>query len=217
MGTREANSVCRATVSPECIDSYNKLKLDKVYKYIVFKLSDDNRQIVVEEASADKDWDSFRETLINATTKSKSVCTSQPTDSMWQPYSSCFDRVLSARDPATLFTTSNTSLPRAKEHGTKHLTGKHVNAAAKSIIGTRLPSSPGRQMMLVSWPVSPETLADPLRSLLTLLQAKMVYASSKEALKRSLPGIAVELQANDSDDIEFDSVLKTVSKGLAGK
>jgi len=45
----------------------------------------------------------------------------------------------------------------------------------------------------------------------------MVYASSKEALKRSLPGIAHELQANDADDIEFDSVLKTVSKGLAGK
>lgn len=48
-------------------------------------------------------------------------------------------------------------------------------------------------------------------------QAKMVYASSKEALKRSLTGIATELQANDADDIEFDSVLKTVSKGLAGK
>ena len=43
----------------------------------------------------------------------------------------------------------------------------------------------------------------------------MVYASSKEALKRSLNGIATELQANDSDDIEHDTVLKTVSKGLA--
>jgi hypothetical protein len=43
----------------------------------------------------------------------------------------------------------------------------------------------------------------------------MIYASSKEALKRSLTGIAVELQANDPDDIEYDSVLKIVSKGLA--
>lgn len=50
-----------------------------------------------------------------------------------------------------------------------------------------------------------------------LKQAKMVYASSKEALKRALTGLATELQANDADDIEFDSVLKTVSKGLAGK
>ena len=43
----------------------------------------------------------------------------------------------------------------------------------------------------------------------------MIYASSKEALKRSLNGIATELQANDKDDIEYDTVLKTVSKGLA--
>lgn len=48
-------------------------------------------------------------------------------------------------------------------------------------------------------------------------QAKMLYASSKEALKRTLTGLATEMQANDSDDIEFDTVLKTVSKGLAGK
>lgn len=44
----------------------------------------------------------------------------------------------------------------------------------------------------------------------------MVYASSKEALKRSLNGIATELQANDNDDVEYDTVLKVVSKGLAG-
>ena len=44
----------------------------------------------------------------------------------------------------------------------------------------------------------------------------MVYASSKEALKRSLTGISTELQANDNDDIEYDTIIKTVSKGLAG-
>lgn len=43
----------------------------------------------------------------------------------------------------------------------------------------------------------------------------MIYASSKDALRRSLTGIASELQANDPDDIEFDSILKTVSKGQA--
>lgn len=43
----------------------------------------------------------------------------------------------------------------------------------------------------------------------------MVYASSKEALKRSLTGIATELQANDADDIEYDTVIKAVSKGTA--
>lgn len=63
----------RATVSPECIEAYNKLKLDKKYKYVIFKLSDDYKEIVVEEASDDKDWENFREKLINATAKSKSV------------------------------------------------------------------------------------------------------------------------------------------------
>lgn len=44
----------------------------------------------------------------------------------------------------------------------------------------------------------------------------MIYASSKEALRRSLTGIAFELQANDQDDIEYDTIIKQVSKGLAG-
>lgn len=44
----------------------------------------------------------------------------------------------------------------------------------------------------------------------------MVYASSKDALKRALSGIAVEIQANDGDDIEESSILAKVSKGLAG-
>lgn len=46
-------------------------------------------------------------------------------------------------------------------------------------------------------------------------QPKMIYASSKEALRRSLTGIATELQANDPDDIEYDTIVKTISKGLA--
>lgn len=40
----------------------------------------------------------------------------------------------------------------------------------------------------------------------------MMYASSKEALKRSLNGIAADLQANDSDDIEFDTIVQKVSR-----
>lgn len=48
---------------------------------------------------------------------------------------------------------------------------------------------------------------------LLLLQPKMLYSSSKDALRRSLNGIAAELQANDEDDIEHESVLKAVAKG----
>ena len=44
------------------------------------------------------------------------------------------------------------------------------------------------------------------------LMPKMMYSSSKDALKRSLNGIAAELQANDEDDIEWDSLINRVSK-----
>jgi cofilin len=62
-----------ANVSQECITAFNELKLNKKYKYIIYKLSDDYKEIVVEEASDDKDWDNFREKLNSATSKSKSV------------------------------------------------------------------------------------------------------------------------------------------------
>ena len=76
----------------------------------------------------------------------------------------------------------------------------------------RLPSLRGLQMMLVSRYVSEQPSR---RSWLTIPQPKMVYASSKDALKRALNGIATEFQANDEEDIEYGSVLKKVSKGGA--
>jgi len=146
-------------VSPECVTAYNDLKLSKKFKYIVYKLSDDNRQIVVEEASADKDWENFRQKLINATSKSKSGAVGKG------PRYAVYD----------------------------------VEYALASGEGSR------NKITFIAW--SPDDAG---------VMAKMVYASSKEALKRALTGIATELQANDADDIEWNSVLKTVSKGLAG-
>lgn len=60
------------------MSSWNDLKLSKKYKFIIFKLSDDLKQIVVEEASDNKDWETFREKLLNAKTVSKTVCHSPP-------------------------------------------------------------------------------------------------------------------------------------------
>ncbi|KAB5582600.1 cofilin/tropomyosin-type actin-binding protein [Coniochaeta sp. 2T2.1] len=149
-----------ATVSQECVTAYNELKLSKKYKYIIYKLSDDNKQIVVDEASDDKDWENFRQKLIHATTKSKSGQVGKG------PRYAVYD----------------------------------VEYQLASGEGVR------NKITFIAW--SPDDAG---------VMAKMVYASSKEALKRALTGIATELQANDGDDIEFDSVLKTVSKGLAGK
>lgn len=41
----------------------------------------------------------------------------------------------------------------------------------------------------------------------------MMYSSSKESLKRSLNGIAVDIQANDADDIEQDTIVKRAMTG----
>jgi hypothetical protein len=147
-----------ASVAPDCITAYNDLKLSKKYKYIVYKLSDDYKTIEVEEASADKDWDNFREKLINATSKSKSGAVGKgPRYAVYD-----FEYNLASGD------------------------------------GVR------NKLTFIAW--SPDDAG---------IQPKMVYASSKEALKRALTGIATELQANDADDIEHDTILKTISKGTA--
>lgn len=49
------------------------MKLAKKIKFIIYKLSDDYKEIVVEESSENGDWDTFREKLINAQTKNKMV------------------------------------------------------------------------------------------------------------------------------------------------
>ena len=55
------------SVSPECVSAFNELKLGKgTIKYIIFKLSDDYKQIVVEETSSDSDWEKFQSKLMNA-------------------------------------------------------------------------------------------------------------------------------------------------------
>jgi len=41
----------------------------------------------------------------------------------------------------------------------------------------------------------------------------MMYSTSKEAIKRALNGLAVDVQANDPDDIEYDTIIQRVIKG----
>ncbi|KAI0205624.1 cofilin [Astrocystis sublimbata] len=147
-----------ATVSQECITAFNELKLAKKHKYIIFKLSDDNREIVIEDASSDPDWEVFREKLIKATSKTKTGAVSK--GPRYAVYDFEYDL--------------------ASGEGSRN------------------------KITFIAW--SPDDAG---------VMPKMVYAASKEGLKRALNGVAIELQANDADDIEHSSVLKVVSKGLA--
>lgn len=62
------------SVAPDCIAKFNELKLNKKLKFIIYKLSDDYKEIVIEETSDNGDWDVFREKLLSAQSKSKTVC-----------------------------------------------------------------------------------------------------------------------------------------------
>ncbi|KKY37330.1 putative cofilin [Diaporthe ampelina] len=148
-----------ATVNEECVSTWNDLKLSKKHKYIIFKLSDDLKEIVVEHTSDNKDWEEFRSRLVNAKTVSK--------------------------------------------------TGQEGIGPRYAVYDFEYSLSSGEgdrnKLTFIAW--SPDDAG---------IKSKMVYASSKDALKRALSGIAVEIQANDADDIEHDSILAKVSKGMAG-
>jgi len=144
------------SVAPECISAFNELKLNKKIKYIIYKISDDWKEIVVEETSTDGDWSSFREKLINAKSKDRK--------------------------------------------GKEGIGGRYavfdVSYNLESGEGTR------SKITFISW--CPDDAPQ---------YPRMMYSSSKEAIKRALNGLAADIQANDADDIEWDSILTRVSKG----
>jgi len=147
-----------AGVSEECVKVYNELKLGKALKYIIYKLSDDNKNIVIEEASKSKNYESFRQKLIHATSKGKNGA--EVIGPRYAVYD--FEYQLASGD------------------------------------GIR------NKLTFIAW--SPDDAP---------IGPKMVYASSKDALKRSLTGLGAEVQANDADDIEWETIIKVISKGLA--
>ena len=65
---RPANNTASTSVSvaPDCVSKFNELKLGKSIKYIIYKLSDDYKEIVVEDSSSDPDWETFQSKLMDA-------------------------------------------------------------------------------------------------------------------------------------------------------
>ncbi|KAK6458754.1 uncharacterized protein RJT20DRAFT_123820 [Scheffersomyces xylosifermentans] len=62
----------------------------------------------------------------------------------------------------------------------------------------------GKRSKIVFFTWSPDTA--PIRS-------KMVYASSKDALRRALNGVASDVQGTDFSEVAYESVLEKVSRG----
>jgi len=63
----------RVTVTQECIEAFNDLKLGKKTKYIIYKLSDDLKEIMVEDRGDNGDWEYFREKVVKSQSKGKNV------------------------------------------------------------------------------------------------------------------------------------------------
>lgn len=62
----------------------------------------------------------------------------------------------------------------------------------------------GKRSKLVFYQWSPDTAS---------IRAKMVYASSKDALRRALNGISADVQGTDFSEVAYESVLERVSRG----
>ncbi|KAJ9051499.1 cofilin [Entomophthora muscae] len=131
-------------VNQECLDLFQDLKLKHSYKYIIYKISADNTEIVVENSSTDADYETFVSAL---------------------PEADCRYAVYDFE-----YTT---------EEGGKR-----------------------NKICFFTW--APDNAK---------IKSKMLYASSQIALKKSLNGIAVEIQGTDFSEVDYESVLSKVSRG----
>jgi len=134
------------SVNPECATAFNDIKLGHKFRYIIYALTEDLRQIrVLKTAPPDSTFDQFVDELKEAETER-------------QCRYAIFDAIYKLKDG---------------QNRTK--------------------------LVFFLW--SPEAAT---------VKQKMVYTSSKDALKRALVGIGKEVQACDYGDLEWSSVLEVL-------
>jgi cofilin len=132
------------SVQQDCVTAFNDIKLGHKFRYIVYSLTDDLKQIrVLKLAPPGSTYEEFVEDMKEA--EDKRECRY-----------AIFDAVYKLKDG---------------QNRTK--------------------------LVFFLW--SPENATT---------KQKMVYTSSKDALKRALVGVGKEVQANDHGDLEWSSVLE---------
>ncbi|KAI8341481.1 hypothetical protein BC941DRAFT_417005 [Chlamydoabsidia padenii] len=130
-------------VNPDCMEFYQELKLRKKYKYIIFKLSDDFKEIIVESTAETSTYDEFVAKL--------------PAE---EPRYAVYD--FDYEKPGE-----------------------------------------GQRNKITFFAWTPDNAK---------IRQKMVYASSKEALRRQLVGFAIEIQGTDFSEVDYDTVLDKASR-----
>lgn len=133
----------------DCISSYKDLKLSRKYRYLVYRISDDAKQITIEKTASPSDHTSAR---------------------------AAYDAFVG-------------ELPKED--------------CRYAVFDYEYEKAPGEGMrskiVFVAW--SPDVAK---------VKSKMLYASSKDALRKKLEGIATEVQATEPGEIAYEAVLEKV-------
>ncbi|KAI8089676.1 uncharacterized protein BX664DRAFT_333627 [Halteromyces radiatus] len=131
------------SVNPQCLELYQEFKLRKKYKYIIFKLSDDLSEIVVENSAETGTYDDFLQKL--------------PAD---EPRYAVYD--FDYEKPGE-----------------------------------------GQRSKITFYSWIPDTAK---------VRQKMLYASSKDAIRKQLIGLAIEIQGTDFSEVDHETVLEKASR-----
>ncbi|KAF9358296.1 cofilin [Mortierella sp. AD094] len=136
------SSASGVQADPDCVASFQELKLGKKFKYIIFKLSDDHKSIIVEKKAETATYDEFLEHLPEK-------------ECRWAVYDFDYKTSEGDRNKIVFYTWAPT------------------NAAIKP---------------------------------------KMLYSSSKDALRKSLNGVGTDIQGTDADEVDYDTVFEKVAR-----
>ncbi|KAA1469944.1 hypothetical protein DENSPDRAFT_652843 [Dentipellis sp. KUC8613] len=131
------------SVNPDCLSTFQELKLGKKLKYIVFTLSPDNTEIIVEKKSESHEYEDFVSDLPEG-------------ECRWAVYDFEYQK---------------------GDEGVRN------------------------KLLFVSW--SPDD---------SKIKQKMLFASSKDALRRSLVGISTEIQGTEVSEVTYESILDKVNR-----
>ena len=154
-------------VSDECINTFKDLKLGKKYKYIIFNISKDLKEIIVEKTSAESDYEKFLHEL--------------PEDQCrWAVYDFEFEKD-GKRNKLCFFSWSVASVEC-------NCSLVLIQAVPRDFIRT------------------PDDAK---------IKPKMLFASSRDAIRRKLDGIALEIQGTDPTEVNYETGLSAFFECVA--
>ncbi|KAI8142034.1 hypothetical protein BJV82DRAFT_157830 [Fennellomyces sp. T-0311] len=131
------------TVNDECLTLYEEFKIRKKYKYIVFKLSDDLKEVVVEKSAENGTYEEFLSNL-------------PENEPRYAVYDFDYEK-----------------------------------------------PGEGQRSKITFYAWIPDT---------SKVRQKMLYASSKDAIRKKLVGLAIEIQGTDYSEVDYDTVLEKASR-----